>query len=649
LLPGWLQGGAVSIKILQDRSARWVRYLRRCLKCPPGLALVAVLISASLVCVTLSQGSAQTPPQSVLVINQSDTVRPWPNAIVSAIRSVLLAHAAAPTPVYIENLDLYHFGGEAYQGSLHDFLQQKYRDKPITVLVVIGPAAVPIALRLRESLWPTASLIFTAVDEATAAQSFPARVTGLTMRMSLADMVRATRLLLPATREIAIVGDPFSKQLYYTTFAQEMDAFQQEFRFTDLTGLPLDELRRRVAKLPDHAVIFYTGINTVQNASYAGAEVLPLITEVANRPVIVNVETYIGSGAVGGYLLSPTLIGEATGRIVLRVVAGESASSIPIAGGPTSKPTFDWRQLERWDISANRLPLDSDVRFREPTLWEQYQWEIVAGVAILLLQGALITGLTLERHRRQRVEKESRGRLLQVIHLNRTATAGAFSASIAHDLRQPLGAILANAEAGDMLLSQPSPDLAQLKEILDDIRRDDRRASDIIDHLRGLLKKGSEAKLQTFDINGAVDAAIHVLEHQAAEQGIALEKVQARSSVLVKADPVHVQQVLVNLALNGMEAMSNTAPNRKRLEFRVTVDGVSDVEVSVADGGTGIDETRLSRIFDGFYTTKEQGSGLGLAISRTIIESYGGRIWAENRAEGGATMRFTLPLAGGGR
>jgi signal transduction histidine kinase len=366
---------------------------------------------------------------------------------------------------------------------------------------------------------------------------------------------------------------------------------------------------------------------------------------VANRPIIVNVETYLGSGAVGGYLLSPSLIGEVAGQMAVRVLAGESASSIPIRDGPAPRPIFDWRALERWNVDATRLPLDSDIRFRSPTVWEQYQWEIVVGAAILLVQAALITGLTLERNRRHLAEKESRGRLLQVIHLNRTATAGAFSAAVAHDLRQPLGAILANAEAGEILLSQPSPDLAQLKEILDDIRRDDRRASDIIDHLRGLLKTGGDVKPQTFEVNGSIDTAINVLQHLAAERRIILEKVPERASILVRADPVHVQQVLVNLGLNGIEAMSDAPPSRKRLEFRTRVNGLSDLEVSVSDRGTGIDEARLASIFDGFYTTKEQGTGLGLAISRTIVETYGGRIWAENREDGGATIRFTLPLA----
>jgi signal transduction histidine kinase len=602
--------------------------------------LVATLISSP-------AWAEQTPAPTVLIINQSDTIRPWPNAIVTAIRSALLDRAGNNASLYIENLYLYDFNGETYQNSLHDFFQQKYRDKHIAVLVAIGSSALPIALHLRESLWPAASLIFAAVDERSAKQNFPGRVTGITMHMSLADMIKATQLLLPRTRRIAIVGDPFPKQLYYTNFPEEIASLRQQFEFIDLTGLPLDEVRQRVARLPDDTVIFYTGINSVRNVSYAGAEILPLITEVANRPVIVNVDPYLGSGAVGGYLLSPTLIGQVTGETILRVLAGESASNIPIREGPVPRPTFDWRQLERWNISPTRLPLDSDLRFRAPTPWELYQWEIVAGGVILILQAALITGLILERQRRLRAEKESRTRFLEVIHLNRTATAGAFSASIAHELKQPLGAILANAETGKILLSRPSPDLAELTELIADIRRDNQRATDIIDHLRGLLAKRGEVELQAVDVDDAVEAAIHVLQHQAAELDILLSKELARPSILVRADPVHVQQVVLNLALNGMEAMADTPPSRRRLEFRTALNGGSEVEISVSDRGTGIEEARLRSIFDGFYTTKQHGTGLGLAISRSIVETYGGRIWAENREEGGATIRFTLPLAQG--
>ena len=155
----------------------------------------------------------------------------------------------------------------------------------------------------------------------------------------------------------------------------------------------------------------------------------------------------------------------------------------------------------------------------------------------------MITWLLFERHRRHRAELELRGRLLEVIHLNRTAAAGALSASFAHELNQPLGAILSNAETAEALLSANPPDLGQLKDILADIRRDDQRAAEIINHSRGLLRKKSEVDLQEFDLNEAVRDAARLLEPEATSRGIVLGVSQAQAALPVRADEVHLQQV----------------------------------------------------------------------------------------------------------
>ena len=165
---------------------------------------------------------------------------------------------------------------------------------------------------------------------------------------------------------------------------------------------------------------------------------------------------------------------------------------------------FDWRQLQRFGISESRLPPGSEVRFREFGLWERYRWQMIAIFFALLLQAALIAWLLFEHHRRRIAEMKLRARLLEVIHLNRTATAGALSASVAHELNQPLGAILSYAEAAEALSQgRPARHRAGSNEILANIRRDDQRAADIISHLRGLLKKRDEIELQEFDLNEA--------------------------------------------------------------------------------------------------------------------------------------------------
>jgi C4-dicarboxylate-specific signal transduction histidine kinase len=329
----------------------------------------------------------------------------------------------------------------------------------------------------------------------------------------------------------------------------------------------------------------------------------------------------------------------------LRILNGEKAADIPITVGDFTRPIFDWRQLQRFGISENRLPAGSEVRFRPATMWEQYRWQLSAIFAALLVQAAMIAWLLLERRRRHLAELESHGRLREVIHLDRVAAVGAMSASIAHELNQPLGAILANAETAEMLLARNPVDHDQLKEILADIRQSDQRASEIISHLRGLLKKQGAAELQAFDLNDALRDALHTLEAEARKRGVVMSAHQVQGALPVRADQVHLEQVILNLAINAMDAMQDCAPGTRKMTVQTVLAGDSKVEVSLSDSGSGIPSDKLKSVFEAFYTTKKQGTGLGLSIVRTIVESCGGKVWAENRPGGGAVFRFTLPLS----
>ena len=293
------------------------------------------------------------------------------------------------------------------------------------------------------------------------------------------------------------------------------------------------------------------------------------------------------------------------------------------------------------------LPSGAEVRFREFSLWEQYRWHMIGILALVLAQAAIITWLYFEHRRRQIAERELRRRLLEVIHLNRTATASALSASIAHELNQPLGAILSYAEAAELYLKADPPNIERVEGILANIRRDDQRAAEIINHFRGLLKKSEAVELQEFDVNDVVRDSLHILDAEALKRGVSLSAYQAEGSLPVRADQVHLQQVILNLAINGMDAMQSCAPGKRRMSIQTALVGRSAVEVSVANSGTGIPAGKLNEIFDAFYTTKRLGTGLGLSIARTIVETYGGKIWAENRPGGGAAFRFTLPLSKG--
>ena len=260
----------------------------------------------------------------------------------------------------------------------------------------------------------------------------------------------------------------------------------------------------------------------------------------------------------------------------------------------------------------------------------------------------LVAVLLVERRRRHAAELGLRRRLLEVEHLSSVASAGVLSASVAHELTQPLGAIQSYAEAAEVYLEADPSNIGRVETILAAIRRDNERAMDIIRRLRGLFRKRTEIELQDFDLNDTICTAVDLLVPEATKRGVELSVNRSQVALPVRADPMQLQQVVLNLALNGMEAMQSCASGKRKMAIQCAFAGKSNVEVQVANSGTGIPQDKLAGIFEPFYTTKPQGTGLGLSISRAIIEAYSGKIWAENRPEGGATFRFTLPMTKAG-
>ncbi len=313
--------------------------------------------------------------------------------------------------------------------------------------------------------------------------------------------------------------------------------------------------------------------------------------------------------------------------------------------GETSGTIKTARRPQGWYRSAAHLPPGGTVPLRERTGWERYRWPVIGGLTLLSLQVGMATWLLLERRGRRKAEVAARRRSLEVMHLSRSAEAGALSVSFAHELSQPLASIMLSTDAAEMLLEAEPSNVMRMGEILRDIRRADEHAAEIISHVQKLLKRRTEVEAQEFDLNGAIADAMQILLPEAKKRSVVLRAIGVQQRLPVRADRIHLLQVTLNLARNGMDAMTGTAPNARRMTIQTALLGESTVEVSVSDSGTGIPEDKLGEIFDTFYTTKEHGTGLGLTIARTIVETYGGKIWAENGAGGGAILRFTLPLS----
>jgi signal transduction histidine kinase len=351
-------------------------------------------------------------------------------------------------------------------------------------------------------------------------------------------------------------------------------------------------------------------------------------------------------GPVGGHVVQYEPDAIRLAEMALRILNGESPRDIP-PGQATVAATVDWRQLRRWRIPEARLPAGTIVLFREISTWERHRAAILAGSGVLVLQSLLIAGLALERRRRRRAEIDARRHLVSMAHLDRRAAMGELATSLAHELNQPLNAILQNAGVARMLLTSSTvpPTLGEMADIIEDIRKDDLRASEVIRRMRGLLQK-HELESEPVDLNDVAEdtAAIMRPEMRAREIQLELDLTDGVGHIL--GDRVHLQQVLLNLLMNAADAVATLPPDRRRVLIWTRQDD-GEVRLAVTETGLGIPADRLSMVFEPFYTTKREGSGMGmgLAIARSIVEAHAGRIAAENNAGGGATVWFSLPMS----
>jgi signal transduction histidine kinase len=216
---------------------------------------------------------------------------------------------------------------------------------------------------------------------------------------------------------------------------------------------------------------------------------------VAKAPIFTFDDSDFGQGIVGGRVPSTNDLGRDYVNAALRILRGESLGGLKIPGLVSGPPKFDWREMQRWGISESRLPPGSTIYYRDPSVWERYRWQIAAIAAALLVQTLLIAGLFFERHRRRKAEAVSRERLSELAHMNRRRTAGELSASIAHEVKQPLAAIAANGSAGLRWLAKATPNLGEARAAFQHIVDAAHRAGDVIDTIRSMFKKSDDEKI----------------------------------------------------------------------------------------------------------------------------------------------------------
>jgi signal transduction histidine kinase len=608
-----------------------------------NMRLVLRVATILIACLLSTLPSVADPlPRTVLVLHQSIPYTEFFGKLFASFQSTLKAGSTIPITIYSESLGHRYFKGADYDSLVYEFIKEKYRSRPLSAIVAEGLDALQFAVMLRADLDnPALPIVFSGIDDASVAE-FPPNLTGTTVRARAGHVLITARALVPGLRRIAIVGDPIEEQTFRRHHKKGLLAIGKDVEFVDLTGLPMNELLWRVATLPDDAAIFYTSLSgTRDGARYEPNDALALVAQAANRPIVIDQETRLGHGGTGGFLLQAAPIGEAIAQIVLRLFAGESASAIPVTAGEFARPVFDWRELRRWNISEARLPVGSEIRFREYSAWEQYRRYIFLFSAALVLQTGLIAWLISEIRRRQGAEIQSRGAIAELTFMNRRVAAGQLSASLTHEVSQPLAGMVTRANAALRWLRAEKPNLERAEAALQGIVDAGHRASDIITSVRAMFKKDAPHKEST-DINQIIRTVLSIVRVELQKHCVQVDTRLDENLPTVQGDKVQLQQVLLNLIMNAVEAMQSVQP--RVLTIQVEQSGPGLVKVSIEDTGTGIDASDLQRIFKPLYTTKANGMGMGLSICHSIIESHDGRIWVSPAVKQGSNFQFELPV-----
>ena len=612
-------------------------------------ATLTALWTVALLLFATTQAPAAEPRRVLLLHAFGHAYSPWSD-MASSFRAELIKKSPERIDLYEVSLDTAQVQELHEEGFFIDYVQTLLKGRKLDLIVPVGAPAAFFVQRNRQRLpSSTRVLIFGAdhrripessltVDDATALHEND-------MPAHLENILR----LLPETKNVAVVVGSSPVERYWASeLKRDFQPFTDRVNITWFDELTLSDMLTQAATMPPNSAIFFLLlIEDAAGVPYTQNRALEKFREVANAPIFGLGDFELGRGVVGGPALRTQAIGERAAQVAIQILAGEPPSRLKFAPLQYGSPSYDWRELRRWNISEALLPPGSVVQFRESTFWELYRWQIAVASAIVLFQTALIAGLLIERERRQRAATqaskataESGQHRENLAHLVRVHAVGEMSTAIAHEINQPLAAIKNYAFAAQRWLTQVGG-APKVGELLNKIEEQASRGGDVLQSLRTMVKKHNSSPAKV-DIGPLVAETLKLAELQSRVGDIRLESSIATDLPPVFVDKIQIQQVLLNLTRNAIEAMAESG-HTGAINVGVAGNGHGEVAVSVADSGPEIGPDEAQRVFEPFYSTKGNGLGVGLSISRAIIEAHGGRLSLTPNAGGGSVFQFTLP------
>jgi signal transduction histidine kinase len=588
--------------------------------------------------------SAAEPKQVMLLYSFGKDFKPW-SAYAASIRAELNRQSPWPLDITEYSLVSARSGDEDPETPFVEYLRATFAKRPLDLIVSVGAPAARFVQRHRQKLFATTPMVLMAVDERRVQySSLTSNDTVVAVRINYLAAVENILKVLPDTKDVTVVvGTSPVEKFWKEAIGKELEPLANRIRLSWTDHLSFEEFLKQARTLPPNSAIFWElMIVDAAGVVHEGGTALSRLHAVANAPIFSYDESFFGREIVGGPLLLVADSSRQTAAVAARILNGEKAGEIRVSPVQFASPMFDWREMQRWGIGENRLPPGSQIYFRDPTLWSQYRWLLMLIASVILTEAALIIGLLYEHRRRRVAEVQSFQRMSELAHLNRLATAGELSASIAHEVKQPLAAMVAQSGAAMRWLGQKTPNLTEARAALGKIQVAGDRASQVVENLRSMFRKESSER-RPLDVNSLIENVLGLTRREAQKHGVEVQVSLFEGPMPeTSGDQAQLEQVFLNLIMNAIEAMGSSTSDVRTLEIKSAASDTGDVLVTVADSGPGVPVEKFDKIFDAFFTTKPEGMGMGLSICRSIVDAHGGRLWA-SRGEPGLTFYVWLP------
>ncbi len=620
-------------------------------------ASASLTLCLSLPSLGVAQSVGTVNVKNVVVVYSHESVLPANVIVDRMLRENMRVAGEWQIEIYSEYLDTARFSSGEHLDRSMTYLKEKYSDLSVDLLIAGGYESLNFLMSQRDDLFPDSQLLYCCVDsDRVEADKSLANLPGVQMRVDPVSTLKLAKALQPdAKRLFVITGASDFDHSLKLKVQTRLSAYPHDFQIEYFSGLTLEELLQRVRQIPAGAIVlFLLNMQDGDGQHLFSPEVLQQVAERSAAPVYGIFSTFHGKGIVGGNFATFEDLGKETAELGLQILcdADPSKADPSEAAAFTHAPArnhLDWRQMRRWGLDPSRLPSGSVVDFRELSAWERYPGRIVAAITIIGFQTALIAMLVVQiRQRRiaeqlrlasQHIAQRQRDELARV---NRLTTVGELSTSIAHEVNQPLAAIVSNAQAAMRLLRQSPSDTEEVASALHDIANDGNRAAGILNRVRSLVRKEQPIS-EPLELNEEVREVLRIAAPDAENRGVVIHQEFDDALPLIIGDKIAIQQVILNLLNNAAQAMQDVNPESRQITVRTTHDA-RFVRLTIEDGGVGLADDQLPRIFDPFFTTRSGGIGMGLSISQSIIESHEGKIWATQNADRGATFHVRFPI-----